>query len=59
MLCPGQEREQTEGRTSEVVDTKQRVVEVTQADPCGGVPTTAAGAALNPTKAGTTRTGNY
>ena len=39
----GQEREQTQGRTSEVVDTKERVVEVTQADPCGGVPTGAGG----------------
>ncbi|DBA71583.1 hypothetical protein WJX79_004837 [Trebouxia sp. C0005] len=35
----GQEREQVQARTSEVVDTKERIVEVTPADPCGGVPT--------------------
>ena len=39
----GQEREQTSGRASEVVDTKERIVEVTQPDPCGGVPTGAGG----------------
>lgn len=39
----GQEREQTQGRTQEVVDTKERIVEVAQADPCGGVPTSQAG----------------
>ncbi|DBB03546.1 hypothetical protein WJX82_005857 [Trebouxia sp. C0006] len=53
----GQEREQTQGRTSEVVDTKSRIVEVTQPDPCGGTPTDAAGAALNPTKGGSSSTG--
>ncbi len=37
--CAGQEREQVQARTSEVVDTKERIVEVTPADPCGGVPT--------------------
>ena len=43
--CPaGQEREQTSGRASEVVDTKERIVEVTQPDPCGGTPTGAGGA---------------
>lgn len=31
------------GRASEVVDTKERIVEVTQPDPCGGVPTGAGG----------------
>lgn len=36
----GQEREQVQGRTQEVVDTKERVVETTKPDPCGGVPTT-------------------
>ncbi len=56
-LSAGQEREQTQGRTSEVVDTKSRVVEVTQPDPCGGTPTNAAGAALNPTKGGSSSTG--
>ena len=61
LLSAGQEREQTQGRTSEVVDTKSRVVEVTQPDPCGGTPTNAAGAALNPTKGGssTGTTGKY
>lgn len=61
LLFAGQEREQTQGRTSEVVDTKSRVVEVTQPDPCGGTPTNAAGAALNPTKVGssTGTTGKY
>ena len=39
----GQEREQTSGRATEVVDTKERIVEVTQPDPCGGVPTGAGG----------------
>ena len=39
----GQEREQTTGRASEVVDTKERIVEVTQPDPCGGTPTGGAG----------------
>lgn len=38
-LPAGQEREQVQGRTQEVVDTKERVVEVTQPNPCGGVPT--------------------
>ena len=57
LLSAGQEREQTQGRTSEVVDTKSRVVEVTQPDPCGGTPTNAAGAALNPTKVGSSSTG--
>lgn len=55
----GQEREQTQGRTSEVVDTKERVVEVTQADPCGGVPTGAGGVGSGVTgsRSGTTGTG--
>ena len=57
LLSAGQEREQTQGRTSEVVDTKSRIVEVTQPDPCGGTPTNAAGAALNPTKVGSSTTG--
>ena len=57
LLSAGQEREQTQGRTSEVVDTKSRIVEVTQPDPCGGTPTDAAGAALNPTKVGSSSTG--
>lgn len=39
----GQEREQSSGRSTEVVDTKERIVEVTQPDPCGGVPTGAGG----------------
>ena len=39
MYTAGQEREQTQGRTQEVVDTKERIVEVTQPNPCGGVPT--------------------
>ena len=43
VLTAGQEREQTSGRASEVVDTKERIVEVTQPDPCGGVPTGAGG----------------
>ena len=33
-----------QARTSEVVDTKERIVEVTPADPCGGVPTAEFGA---------------
>ncbi len=57
LLSTGQEREQTQGRTSEVVDTKSRIVEVTQPDPCGGTPTNTAGAALNPTKVGSSSTG--
>ena len=57
LFSAGQEREQTQGRTSEVVDTKSRIVEVTQPDPCGGTPTNAAGAALNPTKVGSSSTG--
>ena len=39
-MVTGQEREQVEGRRQEVVDTKERVVETTVPDPCGGVPTT-------------------
>ena len=38
-VCAGQEREQVEGRRQEVVDTKERIVETTVPDPCGGVPT--------------------
>lgn len=56
-MCAGQEREQTQGRASEVVDTKERIVEVTQADPCGGVPTSAAGATTGTT--GSSRTNKY
>ena len=43
-MLTGQEREQVQARTSEVVDTKERIVEVTPADPCGGVPTAEYGA---------------
>ena len=43
LFAVGQEREQVSGRASEVVDTKERIVEVTQPNPCGGVPTGAGG----------------
>lgn len=35
----GQEREMTEGRTSEHLGTQEKVVQVTKPNPCGGVPT--------------------
>lgn len=35
----GQERELTEGRTSEYISTEEKIVEVTKPNPCGGVPT--------------------
>ena len=35
----GQEREQVHNRTSEVVNTRESIIETTPADPCGGVPT--------------------
>jgi len=54
----GQEREQTGSRSSEVVDTKERIVEVTQADPCGGVPTGSTGTTTG-TTTGTSKTGKY
>lgn len=40
ILATGQEREQVDGRRQEVVDTKERIIETTVPDPCGGVPTT-------------------
>lgn len=46
----GQEREQVQNRTSEVVNTRESVIETTPADPCGGVPT-------SQYNAGTTGTG--
>ena len=55
--CAGQEREQTSGRASEVVDTKERVVEVTQPDPCGGVPTGAGGVGAATGRTSTTGAG--
>jgi hypothetical protein len=39
----GTEHELREGRASEVVDSKTRVVDVAQRDPCAGVPTTGTG----------------
>ena len=41
MVCvlAGQEREQVQGRTQEVVDTKERIVQTSIPNPCGGVPT--------------------
>ena len=48
-MLAGQEREQVQARTSEVVDTKERIVEVTPADPCGGVPTAEFGAGTSGT----------
>lgn len=38
-VLTGQEREQTHNRSSEVVNTRETIVETTPADPCGGVPT--------------------
>lgn len=35
----GNERELTEGRTSEYISTEEKIVEVTKPNPCGGVPT--------------------
>ena len=35
----GQEREMTEGRTTEHLGTQEKVVQVTKPNPCGGVPT--------------------
>ena len=35
----GNERELTEGRTSEYLSTEEKIVEVTKPNPCGGVPT--------------------
>lgn len=35
----GNERELTEGRTSEYISTEEKIVEVTMPNPCGGVPT--------------------
>jgi len=46
----GQEREQVQNRTSEVVNTRESIIETTPADPCGGVPT-------SQYNAGTTGTG--
>lgn len=39
LVLAGQEREQTQNRSSEVVNTRETIVETTPADPCGGVPT--------------------
>lgn len=35
----GQERELTEGRTTEHLGTQEKIVQVTKPNPCGGVPT--------------------
>ena len=58
ICCAGQEREQTHNRTSEVVDTKERIVEVTQADPCGGVPTAEYGTGVTGSRGTTGVTGS-
>jgi len=41
----GQEREVASGRTTEVVDSNTRVVDVAQSNPCAGVPTSGTGSA--------------
>lgn len=52
-LPTGQEREQVQNRSSEVVNTRESVIETTPADPCGGVPT----AQYNSGSSGTGATG--
>ena len=55
MLLPtGQEREQSNTRPSEVVNTRESIVETTPADPCGGVPTSQ----YNTSSTGTGMTGS-
>ncbi|KAL0037070.1 hypothetical protein WJX77_011480 [Trebouxia sp. C0004] len=46
----GRERELTEGRTSEVINTEEKIIEVTPRDPCAGV---------EPVGGHIGRTGNY
>ena len=50
----GQEREQVQNRTAEVVNTKETIVETTPADPCGGVPTSQYNAGTSGTGTGIT-----
>lgn len=38
----GQEREMVEGRSTSIVGTEEKIVQITKPNPCGGVPTTAA-----------------
>lgn len=52
----GQEREQVQNRSSEVVNTRESIIETTPADPCGGVPTSQYNAGSTGTGTGITGT---
>lgn len=55
----GRERELTEGRTSEVINTEEKIIEVTPRDPCAGVEPVGGHIGTGHTGGRTGNTGNY